>query len=144
MMQMEATDLASKLAQTWRGGPQTNIWEEELQTLNARQAEVAYQKIRRTSKAAPSISEFLDAYQALGGGDIDQSACTGCRGIGWLDLDDHDARRHHNTCSTPADCGCTAMIPCGCKDGARARIQHAQITRRRAARADPTIQADTA
>ena len=134
MTRQEATDLAGRITQTWCGGPQTQIWEEELETLHTKQAEVAYQKLRRSSKSAPSIAEFLDTYQALGGHDLEVSTCRDCAGLGWRDVTDY--HRHTERCNDHDNCACSAMAPCNCRDGERARTQLARIVRQRAERAD--------
>lgn len=147
MLTMEASDLATRISQTWpRSGPATGIWEEELALLHHKQAETAYFKIRRVAKSAPSIAEFMDAYQALGGPPVDDS-CSSCHGLGWVEVDERDARRHGPACSLRDDptlaCACRAVDePCRCKAGDRARVQQAAIDRRRGERRAPRVPGD--
>ena len=131
MLTVDATELAMKISQTWRGGPQPHIWEEELVQMHGQQARIAYEKLRRSSKSAPSVAEFIDAYEALGGTPLDADTCSRCRGLGWVDCEEGDRGRHAKHCRTPDECLCTAQHPCACEAGDKARIQFARIERER-------------
>jgi hypothetical protein len=133
------TDLAMKIDETWRGGPSVMVWEEELAPLHERQAVVAYEKLRKSSRSAPSIADFVDTYQGLAVGP-ERSTCGACRGRGWKVC--AGTNRHAAWCTDPHGCGCHAEEPCACPDGQRAHKQQARIDRQRQERREAIGAAD--
>lgn len=84
-----ATDLATKIDQTWRGGPTAQVWEEELAELDEGRAGAAYIRLRRTSKTAPSVAVFLELYYTVRTSDDDEAGpvhCNDCDGGGWVEV----------------------------------------------------------
>ncbi len=129
MTRQDATDLATLIVQTWRGGPQATVWEDELGNLHTNQARTTYEKLRRTLEHAPSIARFLAEYRALTQTPDERPGCGHCNHSGWIEIVDH--RRHGPGCrignpdfpgtvdsyGDPGDCHCTATTPCDCQLG---------------------------
>lgn len=65
MTRDEATDLATRISQTWPRGVSAAVWEEELAELDAGRAGTTLVKLRRVAKHAPSIAEFWEMYQTV-------------------------------------------------------------------------------
>lgn len=123
----DADDLATLITKTWRGGPSTDVWAEELGTLYTAQARAAYTQLRRSEQHAPSVATFLAAYRSLGTTRTEdpQRPCTTCDGTGLVIVEAPDW--HRPGCPRPAaiekiagsgriiavyPCGCHAAAPC--------------------------------
>lgn len=65
MNRTEASDLATRISQTWPRGIGANVWEDELVDLEVGRAGTAFVKLRRTARSAPSIAEFFEMYSSL-------------------------------------------------------------------------------
>lgn len=111
MTRDEATDLATRICQTWPRAIPAHVWEEELLELDAGRAGTALAKLRRTEKHAPSIAEFFDMYRSLNTDDRSTRPpdCSRCDNQG--------------TVSTLADNGDGVLVwqpvtPCSCGWGA--------------------------
>jgi hypothetical protein len=65
--QAEATDLAKRIINCWRGGPPLTEWIDELKRLDAGMAGTAYIRLRREHEHAPSIARFLAEYRGVHG-----------------------------------------------------------------------------
>jgi hypothetical protein len=65
MTRDEATDLATRISQTWPRGVSAAVWEDELVELDAGRAGTTLVKLRRVAKHAPSIAEFWEMYQSV-------------------------------------------------------------------------------
>lgn len=157
------SDLATAIAQTWNG-PSATVWEDVLASrkVDIRIAEVTYRQLRdsidsRTLVPAHFVSKYLELYAiAQSERQPDSGPCQHCHGApGWREITDaFDARFHGPSCtwladrtagrSAPDECMCWPVDePCTCPLGQRARVQHAGIERRRAARHAATGTAPT-
>jgi hypothetical protein len=64
MTRQEATDLATRINQTWPRGLATTVWEEELAPLDAGRAGTAIARLRRTEQTL-SIARFWTEYRTI-------------------------------------------------------------------------------
>lgn len=118
MLTVEAQDLAVKISQTWRGGPNVAIWEEELIELDIARANTTYVRLRRTESSAPTIARFFAEYRSLRTDPDENDRCPACIDEGWVPADDF----HH-----PDGRVSTQVKPCGCRAGRQAERAHRQI-----------------
>lgn len=61
----EASNLATRISQTWPRGLNTSVWEDEMQHLDAGRAGTAIERLRRTEQHPPSIARFWAEYRAV-------------------------------------------------------------------------------
>jgi hypothetical protein len=87
----EARALATRIANTWRGGPSVTVWTEELADMDPGRAGTTYARLRRDSEHAPSIATFWRTYRELDTDRPDAITCDACSGCGWVHSheDDH-------------------------------------------------------
>jgi hypothetical protein len=80
-----AHELAKRIINTWRGGPNLTEWRDELETLDEGRAGTAFQRLRRTAEHAPTIARFLGEYRAIQSDDPSDpdNTCTTCSNSGW-------------------------------------------------------------
>ncbi len=120
MTSTEADELARLLTSTWRGGPSSAIWADELTDLHIAQAQAAYQRLRRSDDHAPSIARFLHEYRALRVRPDTPADCPNCEN-GWtaaptLTIGDDPHRRIYRQ-----------VQPCTCNAGQHAGRVHQTI-----------------
>lgn len=114
LTRLEATDLATRILETFHGPP-GHAWEEELATLDAGTAGTAFARCRREHKSRwLSIAEFIAVYRSLRTDDPTTRGpvCIHCDGTGWVQAEDHlehpgtDHERRY-----------TQNEPCTCNEG---------------------------
>jgi hypothetical protein len=113
MTPAEATDLAKRIINVWRGGPPLSEWVDTLEPLEAGAAGTAFIRLRRDEVDAPSIARYHAVYRSLHTGEHDQR-CPRCQGDHWVELaPDDDRYRHDKDCATRPACYCQGTaIPC--------------------------------
>lgn len=117
MTETEATELAKRIINTWRGGPNLQDWTEELTTLNQGQAGTTYHRLRRTLEHAPSVARFLAEYRTLDTTDAStRPDCSHCDRTGWTPTDDLILDWMHNRPRRY-----TQVQPCTCPAGDQAQ-----------------------
>jgi hypothetical protein len=92
MTREEASELAKRIINCWRGGPPLAEWTDELQRLDAGQAGTAYVRLKRELENAPSIARFIAEYRALNthdGGNV-KPKCGWCSDGGWIPTQRHE------------------------------------------------------
>lgn len=114
----EATDLATRMAQTWRNGVPAREWESELAELDAGRAGTVFARLRRESDNAPTIAGFLAKYRSLGpmpNTGERYADCDECGNHGWRTLwaTDGDGREYS-----------PGVEPCRCRWGQERRTAH--------------------
>lgn len=150
-----ASDLATAIAQTWNG-PSAAVWEDVLASndVDLRIGELTYRRLRdgedsRTLVPARFVALYVELHAlAQSERTPDSGPCPRCQGApGWTEITSpRDPRFHGPDCSwlddrehgrpTPDECACwPVVVPCTCPLGERAKVQHAKICARRAARA---------
>lgn len=71
MTRDEATELAKRIINCWRGGPPLAEWIEELLPLDNGMASTTFVRLRRTLEHAPSVARFLAEYRGVRGPTVD-------------------------------------------------------------------------
>ena len=122
MTPQDAAELATRISQTWRGGPATHVWEEELENLDAGRAGTTYAKLRREAEHAPTIARFHALYRTTGQPEAPES-CHRCDGTGWERARDHVAQDRHGD-----EIRYAQVAPCRhCRNGERMQPVYATL-----------------
>lgn len=114
----EATELAKRIINTWRGGPPLTEWTDVLLELDAGTAGTAFIRLRNDTDHTPTIARYLAIYRSLhtpANDPINQPDCPDCGRTGWA----RSARPDH--------AGNPCVTPCGCPAGRHAEIVHQKI-----------------
>lgn len=114
----EATDLATRLSQTWRNGIPASEWEAELVDLDHGRAGTVFVRLRRETDTAPTIASFLAKYRSLGpvpSNGERYANCAECGNHGWRTLwATNDEGREYSP----------GVEPCACRWGQERRVAH--------------------
>lgn len=114
MNRNEATDLAVRIGQTFNGPP-TDIWEDDLQQLDAGRAGTAYARLRREhDQRWLSIAAFMAMYRSLNTDDAStvENVCGECDNTGWVTAPDNVLEA-----GTDHERRYSAVRPCRCPIG---------------------------
>lgn len=85
MTEAEADALLDLIKGTWSRQTVTDrVWREELKVLRFEQANTTYVRLRRTSKASPTIAAFLEEYTSQAAPGPPAKPCLSCGSTGWL------------------------------------------------------------
>jgi len=87
MTPTERAALVDKIAATWPGGPEPQVWADELALLDAGRAGATFVRLRRRLDRAPSIAAFLREYNGLDTAPPASTVdvCGICDDTGWVD-----------------------------------------------------------